>query len=431
MLWLNFKDENGTPRKVEISADRFTVGRHSACDLTYADSRLSREHIVIIREHNNYVVEDVGSSNGTLLNGSRLASSATLKDGDILDLGGGLELLVAIEVAAEPSPEIANAGAETTDVLEPASTTAVSAPAVPVETSVAEGIPTAVFIVGPLLALLVLAIVIGGVFLLGNNQSPSTSDSNGVVYPDDSEDVDRDPIGDRSPEPKRTPSPGPGSKTPDGPPASPAPPQGSDTPAADTSDVAKVERHGAEFVRQIAQNDPRAFLTGEQAQKVKAKLRQVARPSLAENLNGVRKNAAGIRSLASSKNLKPQFLAVAAIVKLGGGRGDVLQAAQTVADVYDKLAIQIGNENFDDALLLVAAYDQGVAGDTMKMRNMLQEMASKPGSPGTREIRSIWYLEKNGRISQAEYERALIFLAVGTIAQNPREFGVNAEALRL
>ncbi len=31
----------------------------------------------------------------------------------------------------------------------------------------------------------------------------------------------------------------------------------------------------------------------------------------------------------------------------------------------------------------------------------------------------------------AEFDRALSFLAIGTIAQNPKDFGVNAEALKL
>ncbi|NOT48714.1 MAG: hypothetical protein HOP17_13320, partial [Acidobacteria bacterium] len=189
--------------------------------------------------------------------------------------------------------------------------------------------------------------------------------------------------------------------------------------------------NSASFLRQIAQNDPRAFLTGEQAAKVNAKVKQVGRSSaLADNLNSARKNAAAIKSLAVSKNLKPEFLAVAAITKLGTSRGDVLQTAQGIADVYDQLGIHIGNENFDDALLMVAAYDQGAAGEPMKMRNMLQDIASK-SSEGTRTIRSIWFLEKSGKITSGEYDRALNFLAIGTIAQNPKDFGVNAEALKL
>ena len=76
----------------------------------------------------------------------------------------------------------------------------------------------------------------------------------------------------------------------------------------------------------------------------------------------------------------------------------------------------------------MAAYDQGVAGDTMKLRNMLQDLATKSNDTA-RTIRTIWFLQKEGKITPAQFEFALHFLAAGTIAQNPKEFGVNAEAL--
>jgi hypothetical protein len=47
----------------------------------------------------------------------------------------------------------------------------------------------------------------------------------------------------------------------------------------------------------------------------------------------------------------------------------------------------------------------------------------------SRQIRSIWFLKKNNHITEAEYESALRFLAIGTITQNPKDFGVNAEAI--
>ncbi len=180
----------------------------------------------------------------------------------------------------------------------------------------------------------------------------------------------------------------------------------------------------------MAQNDPTAFLTGDQAKRVDGKIKQLGKSSaIAENINSARKNASQIKALAASKNLQPQFLAVAAITKLGSSRGDIMQAATSVADVYDKLSIPIGHRLADDSLLMVAAYDQGAAGETLKMRNMLQALTK--ANEGAREIRSIWFLEKNGKITQAEFDRALSFLAIGTIAENPKEFGLNADALTL
>jgi len=202
-------------------------------------------------------------------------------------------------------------------------------------------------------------------------------------------------------------------------------------PPANLSETAKVEENGAAFLRRIAQNNPKAFLTTEQAKRVNSKVKQFSGSSaVADNINSARKNANEIKSLAIKKNLKPQLLAVAAIAKLGSSRGDVLATAQSMADVLDKLSVSIGNELADECLLTIAAYDQGAAGETLKMRDMLQKLANET-SESSRTIRSIWFLQKTGKITQAEFDRALTFLAVGIIAQNPKEFGVNAEALDL
>jgi hypothetical protein len=184
-------------------------------------------------------------------------------------------------------------------------------------------------------------------------------------------------------------------------------------------------------LRKIAQNDTTAFLTSDQSKKVSDKIKQIGSSSaLAENINSARKNASQIKSLATSKNLTPQFLATAALVKLGNSRGDVLQAAQSMADTLGKLQTQIGNELSDDSLLMIAAYDQGEKGDFMKLRNMLQDLANKfPES--SRAIRSIWFLQKQGKISDGEFDFALRFIAIGTITQNPKDFGTNADPLTL
>jgi hypothetical protein len=149
---------------------------------------------------------------------------------------------------------------------------------------------------------------------------------------------------------------------------------------------------------------------------------------LAANIESARKNAAGLKSLASQKNLTPQFLATAAMAKLGGTRGDVLQTAQSMAPILEKLQTQIGCELYDDCLMMIAAYDQGEKGDFMRLRNALQDLATKfPES--SRSIRSIWFLQKQSKITDAEFEFALRFLAIGTISQNPKDFGVSAEPL--
>jgi hypothetical protein len=100
-----------------------------------------------------------------------------------------------------------------------------------------------------------------------------------------------------------------------------------------------------------------------------------------------------------------------------------------MANVLDELSRNVGDEFSDDSLLVIAAYEQGAAGRTLEMRNMLQGLTDKfPES--SRRIRTIWFLKENGRISDSQFEFALRFLAVGTVSQNPGDFGVNAEAVK-
>jgi pSer/pThr/pTyr-binding forkhead associated (FHA) protein len=411
-LWLKYNDPTGSERRVLVDKDKFAVGRHSENDLSIADGRLSRGHVLIERFGDVFVLTDRRSSNGTELNGERLSEPKPLKNGDHLSLGGlEFELeLVTDDVAAPPAE----------------STPEPPTPSPQTQTQVSAGtggFPTSFFVIAPIIAVVILA-VIGIVIYTSGGKTQSVDNSN-FVY--SSNDLD-DPPKNRRDKNSSTTSGANEVVT-----SNPTPGSSNDvtnpTPATDLTGTGKTEQNAAAFLRKAAQNDPKAFITGEQAKIVDSKIKSLSGSSaLAGNINSARRNAAQIKALATSKNLKPQFLAVAAITKLGNSGGDVLQTSQSIADVLDRLGTQIGSELGDDCLLMVAAYDQGAAGDFMKMRNMLQDLATKTPE-SSRALRTIWFLKKNGKITDAEYDLALRFLATGTITQNPKDYGVNAEPL--
>jgi hypothetical protein len=68
------------------------VGRDAACDLVLADPRASRRHAEVVREGAAWRVRDLGSSNGTFLNGAAV-TEAELGLGDVLTIGDS-ELVV-------------------------------------------------------------------------------------------------------------------------------------------------------------------------------------------------------------------------------------------------------------------------------------------------------------------------------------------------
>lgn len=74
----------------------FTIGRDEACELHIDDPKISRRHARIVAQHGSWYVEDLGSSNGTSVNGELVARAAlpstaliTLYDG-----GDGIRLNV-------------------------------------------------------------------------------------------------------------------------------------------------------------------------------------------------------------------------------------------------------------------------------------------------------------------------------------------------
>ena len=67
---------------------RFTIGRELACDLTIANLSVSRWHARLHFEDGRWMLSDMGSTNGTRLNGWRVTTSVPVADGDQVSFGG-------------------------------------------------------------------------------------------------------------------------------------------------------------------------------------------------------------------------------------------------------------------------------------------------------------------------------------------------------
>lgn len=66
---------------------RYVVGRGSACDLVLADLTVSRVHAELRLEDDQWLLVDLGSLNGTRLNGWRLVGPARVRSGDEIAFG--------------------------------------------------------------------------------------------------------------------------------------------------------------------------------------------------------------------------------------------------------------------------------------------------------------------------------------------------------
>lgn len=76
----------------KLTKDTFIIGRGPECDLVVADRQVSREHAQIRKSDGGYLLEDLGSKNGTHLNGIRLSAPELLQDGDEIQVAFAIKL---------------------------------------------------------------------------------------------------------------------------------------------------------------------------------------------------------------------------------------------------------------------------------------------------------------------------------------------------
>src|SRR5262249_45495729 len=73
-------------REIPITKDEFLIGRGTDCDLRLPDGAISRHHCLIRVRGKEATISDLGSSNGTYVNGQRVRSQAALRHGDEIAL---------------------------------------------------------------------------------------------------------------------------------------------------------------------------------------------------------------------------------------------------------------------------------------------------------------------------------------------------------
>ena len=74
-------------REFEFDQDSVVIGRTAECDVILYEAGVSRKHARILIEGGGIWIEDLGSSNGTRVNGETISQKQSLKDGDSISMG--------------------------------------------------------------------------------------------------------------------------------------------------------------------------------------------------------------------------------------------------------------------------------------------------------------------------------------------------------
>ena len=83
---------------------RITIGRSARNDVCIPDPFASRVHAEVRREGDAYVLQDLGSANGTLYNGERVEAALTLTPGGRIQIGE-TEIVFKDQAAERALPE--------------------------------------------------------------------------------------------------------------------------------------------------------------------------------------------------------------------------------------------------------------------------------------------------------------------------------------
>lgn len=76
-----------------LQKSEITIGRDPSNDLVIADAEVSRKHARLIWQSGGYLLEDLGSTNGTFINGQRLLGPHLMRAGEVIQLGENVTLV--------------------------------------------------------------------------------------------------------------------------------------------------------------------------------------------------------------------------------------------------------------------------------------------------------------------------------------------------
>ncbi len=84
----------------ELNKDIVTLGRDITNDIVINDPEVSRHHLRMTRGAGGFTLEDLGSTNGTFVNGQRLTGARPLRPGDMVGLGETVTLSYEVLASA-------------------------------------------------------------------------------------------------------------------------------------------------------------------------------------------------------------------------------------------------------------------------------------------------------------------------------------------
>ncbi|MGB7069143.1 MAG: SpoIIE family protein phosphatase [Pyrinomonadaceae bacterium] len=119
MPQLIVRDAGNTGQKIQLTRLRTTIGRSARSDVCIPDAFASRLHAEVRQEGDTYMLQDLGSANGTRFNGSAVTGPLVLTTGDEIQIGETTIIFDDDRVRMTPGSTLI---ADNTEALDPANT---------------------------------------------------------------------------------------------------------------------------------------------------------------------------------------------------------------------------------------------------------------------------------------------------------------------
>src|SRR4051812_8664943 len=89
-------------RRYKLGEGEYVIGRRSDCQIFVPDMRVSRQHARLFKDGEGWTLEDLGSNNGTYINGARVEGQASLHHEDEITIANNRIRVEAREATPEP-----------------------------------------------------------------------------------------------------------------------------------------------------------------------------------------------------------------------------------------------------------------------------------------------------------------------------------------
>src|SRR5580765_4472006 len=88
-------------RRYKLGEGEYVIGRRSDCQIFVPDMRVSRQHARLWRDGDAWTLEDLGSNNGTYINGNRVQGQTQIRHDDEIMIANNRIRVEALEPASE------------------------------------------------------------------------------------------------------------------------------------------------------------------------------------------------------------------------------------------------------------------------------------------------------------------------------------------